>query len=166
MTLSRRAAILSWTLQMIAAAILAQTLFFKFAGAEESVYIFRTLGLEPAGRIGSGVAELIAVVLLLTPRTVIYGALLSLGVITGAIASHLTKLGIEVEGDGGLLFGLALTVFASSLGVLMIRRGQIPVMGSRIASHRVPAPARQSSAIPVPCSSHTEARHARPARPR
>src|SRR5687768_8397472 len=67
-TLSRRAAILSWTLQIIAAAILAQTLFFKFAGAEESVHIFRTLGLEPAGRIGSGVAELIAVVLLLTPR--------------------------------------------------------------------------------------------------
>ncbi|MFM9996984.1 MAG: DoxX family protein [Phycisphaerales bacterium] len=132
MTLSRRAAILSWTLQSVVAAILVQTLFFKFTGAEESVYIFRTLGAEPVGRIGSGVAELVAVVLLLVPRTVIYGALLSLGVICGAIASHLTVLGIEVMNDGGLLFGLAVIVFVCSTSILAIRRAHIPLIGPRL----------------------------------
>ena len=121
--------IVSWVFQLIAAGILAQTLFFKFSGAAESKYIFSTLGVEPWGRIASGVAELIAVVLLLTPRTVMFGALLSLGVISGAIMSHLTKLGIVVQNDGGLLFSLALAVFASSLIILFIRRGQIPFLG-------------------------------------
>src|SRR6478672_1098039 len=86
----------SWILRGIAAAILLQTLFFKFSGAEESIYIFTTVGMEPWGRIGSGVAELIAAVLLLVPGTVIYGAVLSLGVISGAIFFHLTKLGIRL----------------------------------------------------------------------
>jgi len=116
---------LSWLLQVVTAAILAQTLFFKFTAAEESVYIFKTLGLEPWGRIGSGIAELIACVLLLMPRTVSFGALLSLGVISGAIVSHLTKLGIVVKDDGGLLFALALVVFVCSLGVLWIRRNEL-----------------------------------------
>src|SRR5947207_15693441 len=88
--------ITSWTLRIIAAVILLQTLFFKFTGARESVYIFSTLGAEPWGRIGSGVVELIAAVLLLTPRTAVYGAGLSLAVISGAIFSHLTKLGIAL----------------------------------------------------------------------
>lgn len=125
-TLTRRWSVASWILQLVAAAILFQTLFFKFAAAAESVYIFTTLGIEPWGRIGSGVAELIACVLLLVPRTVPLGALLALGVISGAIGSHLTKLGIVVQGDGGLLFGLALVVFASSLAVLVIRRREFP----------------------------------------
>src|SRR5262249_22244838 len=112
--LGRRIAILSWVLQLVTAAILFQTLFFKFTAAEESVYIFRTLGMEPWGRIGSGVAELIACVLLLVPRTVTLGTIISLGVISGAIVSHLTKLGIVVKDDGGLLFLLALIVFACS----------------------------------------------------
>lgn len=121
--LSRRAAVVSWLLQVLVALILAQTLFFKFAAAPESVYIFRTLGLEPWGRIGAGVAEFVAVVLLLTPRTAALGAALALGVISGAIMSHLTKLGIVVQGDHGLLFGLAVLVFAGSAGVLYLRRG-------------------------------------------
>ena len=121
--------IMSWTLQLLAAAILAQTLFFKFSGAEESKYIFRTLGAEPWGRVASGVAELVAVVLLLAPRTVVLGTLVALGVMAGAIASHLTKLGIVVQDDGGLLFSLAITVFVASAGILIIRRGQIPVLG-------------------------------------
>lgn len=116
---------LSWLLQIATAAILAQTLFFKFTAAEESVYIFKALGLEPWGRIGSGIAELIACVLLLVPRTVSFGALLSLGIISGAIVSHLTKLGIVVKDDGGLLFALALVVFVCSLGVLWIRRNEL-----------------------------------------
>lgn len=120
----------SWILQLIAAAILAQTLFFKFSGAEESKYIFTTLGVEPWGRVASGCAELLAIILLLAPRTVTLGALLALGVMIGAIGSHLTKLGIVVQNDGGLLFGLALTVLTCSAVVLILRRREIPVLGS------------------------------------
>ena len=117
--------ILSWVLQLTIAGILLQTLFFKFAGAEESVYIFSTLGAEPWGRIGSGVVELVAAVLLLVPATAPFGALLTMGVMAGAIGSHLTVLGIEVRGDGGLLFGLAVTAFAGSAIVVLIRRAQV-----------------------------------------
>ncbi len=126
--LTRNAAIMSWICQLVAAAILLQTLYFKFTGAPESVYIFTTLGLEPWGRIGSGVVELIAAILLLIPATAGFGAVLALGVISGAIMSHLTKLGIAVQGDGGLLFGLAITVFVTSLIVGWLRRETIPVV--------------------------------------
>lgn len=132
MGLTKTQRIASWTLQLLVAAILFQTLFFKFTSAEESVYIFSTLGMEPWGRYGSGVAELIACVLLLIPATAAYGAMLSLGVITGAILSHLTKLGIVVQDDGGLLFGLALVVFVGSAIVLFLRRREIPVIGARL----------------------------------
>lgn len=131
--LSRGATITTWVAQGLVAAILAQTLYFKFTGAPESVYIFTTLGMEPWGRIGSGVAELIAAVLLLIPRTAGVGAVLALAVISGAIASHLTKLGIQVQGDKGLLFVLACLVFVGSLVVLFIRRGQIPLVGAALA---------------------------------
>jgi hypothetical protein len=123
----------SWLLQIVVAVILLQTLFFKFTGAEESVYIFSTLGLEPWGRYASGVAELIAAALLLVPGYAAFGALLSLGVISGAIVSHLTKLGIEVKGDGGLLFGLAVTVFVCSAIILLIRRDELPIIGATLA---------------------------------
>ncbi len=132
-SLSPAAKRLSWILQLVVAAILAQTLYFKFTAAPESVYIFSTLGLEPAGRIGSGIAEAVAVVLLLVPATAAVGALLALGVISGALASHLTRLGIEVQGDGGLLFGLACVVFAGSAVVLWLRRSELPVVGPRLA---------------------------------
>lgn len=124
-------AVVDWTLRLVVAGILFQTLFFKFTGAAESVFIFETLGAEPWGRIGSGVAELVAVVLLLVPRTVVYGAALALGVILGAIGSHLTKLGIVVQGDGGLLFALALIVFAGSAALLWTRRSEIPWVRDR-----------------------------------
>ena len=109
-------------LRLIAALILLQTLYFKFSGAEESVWIFQQLGAEPMGRIGSGVAELICAVLLLMPRTAWMGALGGLLVISGAIVSHLFILGIEVKGDGGLLFGLALVVFVCCALVLWQQR--------------------------------------------
>lgn len=99
--------ILLWMLRLTAAVILLQTLYFKFTGAEESVYIFSTLGAEPFGRIGSGVIELIAAVLILVPKTTWIGALLGLGTMAGAIFSHLFLLGIEVQNDGGTLFILA-----------------------------------------------------------
>jgi len=122
--------IASWILRGVAAAILLQTLFFKFTGAKESVYIFSTLGIEPWGRIGSGVAEVIASVLLLTPRTVAFGAILSLGVISGAIVSHIAKLGIALPAvdDHGELFSLAVAVFICSAAVLILHRREFPVL--------------------------------------
>jgi len=121
--------ITSWLLRGTAAVILLQTLFFKFSGAKESVYIFSTLGLEPWGRIGSGVVELIAAVLLLLPGTLIFGAALSLAVISGAIVSHLTKLGIALPavGDHGELFGLAVVVFVCSAALLVLHRDKLPI---------------------------------------
>lgn len=130
--MSSATTIISWVCRIAVAVILFQTLFFKFTGAEESKYIFSTVlspELEAYGRIGSGIIELIAVVLLLVPRTAWLGALLSLGTISGAIFSHLTLLGIEVKGDGGLLFALAVTVFVLSAVVLLLHRKELPVLG-------------------------------------
>ena len=133
--LSRTQAGLSWVAQLVVAGILLQTLFFKFTGADESRYIFSTVGqflgiggVEPWGRIGSGVIELVASLLLLIPATAVAGAVLALGVMGGAIASHLVILGLAVQGDGGLLFGLALVAFAGSALVLILRRAQLPAL--------------------------------------
>lgn len=101
----------SWLLRVVVAAILVQTLYFKFTGAAESIYIFKTLGMEPYGRIGSGIIELVASILILIPRATLFGALLGLGVMIGAILSHVFVLGIEVQNDGGTLFMLALITF-------------------------------------------------------
>ena len=125
--------VVSWVCRVIVAVILLQTLFFKFTGAEESKYIFTTLlgsDLEAFGRIGSGVVELIAAILLVVPRTAWLGAFSSLGTISGAIMSHLTMLGIVVKDDGGLLFALAITVFVLSSVVLLIHRRELPVLGA------------------------------------
>jgi uncharacterized membrane protein YphA (DoxX/SURF4 family) len=124
---------LSWILRLTAAIILLQTLLFKFTAAPESVYIFTKVGAEPWGRIGSGAVELIAAILILTPRFTWLGSLLSIGLMTGAIVSHLTVLGIEVQGDKGLLFALALIVFVCSTVNLLLHRTEIPVIGRRLA---------------------------------
>ena len=104
----------------MAAIILLQTLLFKFTVAEESIYIFSKLGIEPYGRIGSGIIELIAGVLLLTSRFNWLGAMIGLGTMAGAIVSHLTLLGIDVLGDGGQLFGLAIITFVCCKVVLLL----------------------------------------------
>ncbi len=122
---------LSLSLRLVAAAILLQTLFFKFTGAEESVYIFTKVGQEPWGRYGSGVVELIACVLMFTAWRAV-GAGLALGVMGGAIFFHLTKLGIEVKGDGGLLFALAVVTALASATVLAMHRGELPVVGKHL----------------------------------
>ncbi len=116
--------LLHWAPNALAAIILLQTLYFKFSAAPESVYIFSTIGAEPAGRIGSGIVELIAAVLLLWPAFAWAGALLALGTMSGAILSHLTVLGVEVMGDGGTLFALALVVAGASAWVLWRDRGR------------------------------------------
>lgn len=133
MSLSKGLTILDWILRLAVAVILLQTLFFKFTGAKESVYIFSTLGVEPWGRIGSGIIELIAAVLLLVPRTAVFGSLLALGTICGAIFAHLTKLGIKLPAvnDNGELFALAVLVLVGSFGILLLHRSQIPVLGTR-----------------------------------
>jgi hypothetical protein len=130
---SRGSLVLSWCCQLAAATILGQTLFFKFSAAEESRFIFQSLHVEPWGRIASGVSELVCALLLLMPRTAALGAVLSLGVISGALLAHLFVLGIQVQGDGGLLFGLAVAVFVCSLVVLWVRRADVPIFGCKLA---------------------------------
>jgi len=115
----------TWVLRLLAAIILLQTLFFKFTAAEESVYIFTQIGMEPVGRIGIGIMELIAAILILYPKTTPYGALLAVGLMAGAIFFHLTKLGIVVKNDGGQLFVYALIVLVSSAILLVIFRQQL-----------------------------------------
>ena len=121
-------------LKVIVAIILLQTLYFKFTGAPESIYIFETVGMEPWGRIGSGIVELLAAILLFIPRTTWLGACLALGSMAGAIFFHLTKLGIEVMDDGGLLFYLACLVFISCLIILWNERKKIPVMSKYLTA--------------------------------
>jgi uncharacterized membrane protein YphA (DoxX/SURF4 family) len=121
--------IVAWICRVVAALILVQTLFFKFTGAPESVYIFTRVGIEPWGRIGSGVVELLAALLLFVPGLTWLGAGLALGVIGGAILSHLTVLGIVVQDDGGLLFGLALVVAVACSILLWLDRARIPFLG-------------------------------------
>ena len=137
--------VFSWACRIVAAIILLQTLFFKITAAPESVYIFTKLGafihtylpfasvgtVQVSGRIGSGIMELVAAVLLLTPRFVWAGAILAMAATGGAIVSHLTFLGIEVQGDKGLLFFLAIAVLVTSAIALFLHRMQIPVFGKR-----------------------------------
>ena len=114
-----------WVLRLVAAVIMLQTLFFKFSGSPESIYIFKTLGMEPYGRIGTGVMELIASILILYPKTTVYGAVLAIGLMAGAIFFHLTKLGLVVMDDGGQLFIYALLVLLSSVALVIIYRHQL-----------------------------------------
>lgn len=123
---------LFWAARLLAAVILLQTLFFKFTGAVESVYIFSAISMEPWGRIGVGVLELIASVLLLINATVWVGAGLALGLMLGAIGMHLTLLGIEVQGDGGYLFFLAIVVSGCAGFVLWTDREKVLVFLKRI----------------------------------
>lgn len=118
--------ILSLILRLVPAIILLQTLCFKFSAAPESVFIFEQLGLEPWGRIGLGVAELIIAILILVPRTTWLGALLGIGIMAGAIFSHVTQLGVVVQNDGGTLFILALVTLIFCMVLAWVNRKQIP----------------------------------------
>jgi len=147
--LSKSMTIVSWILQLLIAFILGQTLFFKFTGAPETIALFEIVGAEPMGRYGTAVAELVCVILLLVPKTHVIGAIGSLGVISGAIMAHITKLGISIDPvalgneniaplEGPTLFVMAVVVFVSSLIVIVIRRAQIPVIGGKFV-RRSPA---------------------------
>ncbi|BDW94244.1 hypothetical protein MACH07_30760 [Flagellimonas marinaquae] len=115
-------------LRLVPAAILLQTLYFKFSAAPESVHIFTTLGLEPYGRIGLGIIELIVAILILVPKTTWIGAILGIGIMLGAIFSHITELGIVVQNDGGVLFTLALVTFIFCVILVWVNRNQIPYL--------------------------------------
>ncbi len=142
--MSKPITIVSWILQIVVAFILGQTLFFKLTGAPETVALFEILGAEPMGRYATAVAELVCVVLLLIPKTSVLGAIGSVGVISGAIMAHITKLGISIDPvalnkpeitplEGPGLFAMAVVVFVGGLIIIAIRRAQIPIIGSKLA---------------------------------
>ncbi len=124
--------IFSWGLRLLAAVILLQTLFFKFSAAPESVYIFSAVGLEPWGRIGTGIAELIAAILLLIPSTIVWGAIMGIGIMLGAVVTHLFVLGIEVMNDGGQLFIYALLVLTACIILLIQNKQQLFLLKSKL----------------------------------
>ena len=117
--------LLTWLFRIVAAIIMLQSLFFKFSGADVSIYIFSRLGMEPWGRIGTGIIELISAVLILIPRTTWLGAALGLGTMSGAIFFHLTTLGIEVNEDGGQLFVYAVITWVCCILLLAVEREKI-----------------------------------------
>lgn len=119
--------IITWVLRLVAAVIILQTLYFKFTAQEESVQLFTALGMEPWGRVGTGVLELVASILLLIPRTTLAGALLGAGLMSGAIFFHLTKLGINFGGDA-LLFSYAVIVFIACAVLVLLHRKDIPLL--------------------------------------
>lgn len=127
--------LISWFCQIIGALIMAQTLYFKFTAAEESVEIFTKIGMEPWGRIGIGVMELIASILLIVPSSAWLGALIAAGLMGGAIFFHITIIGFSVMNDGGYLFFLALAVLICSFIILFIRRTEIPIVNKWIVTN-------------------------------
>lgn len=142
--LGKPALIGSWIAQIVAAFIIGQTLFFKATGAPETVALFDVVGLGPAGRYGSALGELLAVVLLLIPRTAAIGGIVTMGVMTGAIGAHLfTPLGVSIDAEaagnadlaplnGPSLFAMALIAFAAGATVTVLRRRQLPVIGEKL----------------------------------
>ena len=113
-----------WILRIVPAVILLQTLYFKFTAHPQSVKLFTLLGMEPWGRIGTGIAELIAAVLLLIPRFTVLGALMGLGLMSGALFFHLNGIGVKFDGDY-VLFTYALITFVSCFLLLVVLRKTI-----------------------------------------
>jgi putative oxidoreductase len=118
-------------IRIIVSLILLQTLQYKFTAHPDSVFIFSKIGLEPYGRIGIGILELIAAILILIPKSIWVGSLLSIGIISGAIIMHLTKLGIEINNDSGKLFYMALGILILSYLILWNERKTIPIIGAK-----------------------------------
>jgi putative oxidoreductase len=119
-------------LRIVVAIILIQTLRFKFTAHPDSVYIFTKVGLEPFGRIGIGILELIAAILILIPKTIWAGALLTTGLLSGAVMMHLTQLGVEINNDGGTLFYMAVGTLILSAVILFDQRKSIPIIGVKL----------------------------------
>lgn len=124
--------IASLVLRLVVSLLLGQTLFFKFTGADESKMLFTELGMEPWGRYGTGVVELIAIILILFPRTIAYGAALAVGLMVGALGSHVQTLGFQ--GERGVLAGLAVIILLCSIAVLLLHRSSWPIFASKKSS--------------------------------
>ena len=116
---------LLWIPKLIAALIMLQTLYFKFSAAPESIYIFTAIGVEPWGRIGTGILELIASIFILIPALTVFGALLGIALMGGALFFHITILGIVVQNDGGLLFIYAMVVMICCVALVCAKREQL-----------------------------------------
>jgi hypothetical protein len=116
---------ISWILRLTVSVIFLQTLYYKFTAHPDSVHIFSALGLEPWGRIGLGFVELITSVLILFNKTKIIGMLTSIGIIVGAVFSHILVLGVNVSNDGGGLFTLAIIVLVASIIFLFVNEKEI-----------------------------------------
>lgn len=125
-TLSRTQLIITLICCLIAAGIMIETLFFKFTGAQESIYIFKRMGTEPWWRWGQGILEILASICLLTRRLKWAGGTLGTGAMLAAILSHMTWLGYSIQGDHGLLFGMAVVSFLCCAIVLFLHRHEIP----------------------------------------
>jgi hypothetical protein len=121
-----------WICRILAALIMLQTLFFKFSANPQSVHLFTILGMEPWGRIGTGVLELIASLLILVPKTTGYGAVLGLGIMSGALFFHLTKLGIVFDGDAVLFTYALITFVCCAILVIFYRRQLLDKIGIRV----------------------------------
>jgi len=122
---------ISWIAHIIIVIILTPPTFFKLTGDAMPVVMFEQLSIEPFGRIGVGIIELLAVMLLLIPRTKAIGALLALGNLAGAVIAHLTILGIEIGGDASL-FGIAIAGFTVSLFLVFFYKDALPIIGNNI----------------------------------
>lgn len=118
-------------IRIVIAIVLIQTLRFKFTAHPDSVYIFTQVGLEPYGRIGIGIFELIAGILLLIPKTVWLGASITIGLMFGAIFMHLTKIGIVVNHDSGALFITAIITLILASIILYAFRKDIPFVSRK-----------------------------------
>lgn len=123
--------LVSWIFRIITAAIMVQTLYYKFTGAEESVKLFTLIGMEPWGRFGVGIMELIASLLLLVPKTKIFGAFLGIGLMCGALFFHFTQIGIIDASGSALLFIYACIALFSCVLILVIHYGEIKNIISR-----------------------------------
>ncbi|MBC7936523.1 MAG: DoxX family protein [Rhizobacter sp.] len=128
--------IFSWVLRLVAALIMLQTLYFKFSGSPESIYIFSAVGIEPWGRIATGIAELVAAILILIPATVAVGAAMGIGIMTGALLTHLFIIGIEVQDDNGQLFIYALIVLIACTILLVQNRQQLAMWRAVLFSQK------------------------------
>lgn len=128
--------IFSVLLKLLISLIVGQTLFFKFSGAEESIYIFSTLKVEPWGRIALGTLELLSIILLWISRTTVYALILIFVMMCGAVASHLFILGIDIMGDGGELFILGMVTLLTSAVLLFTKREEIKTLGMKFIARK------------------------------
>jgi uncharacterized membrane protein YphA (DoxX/SURF4 family) len=122
--------IINIVFRVVPAIIMLQTLYFKFTAHPQSVKLFTILGMEPWGRIGIGVFELIAAILLMINRTKLLGALLGIGLMLGAIFFHLTNknIGINFDGDPILFIYAVITLLCCSIIAFINRKGIINIL--------------------------------------